>query len=122
MRKDAEVLYGGDEDPEAYGIGVEKGVEYCTVIEVLKDEAPNLGEGKEERWFGMREGEWCAVDVRADGVGFESAFEVKGEMRGLALERKGKDKVHGAGRGEMGGGEGMVSSIAKVWGFGGRRV
>ena len=103
--------------------GNDRKVEYCNVIEVLKDECPNLGTGKEGRWFGFREGEWCCVDVDDAGGGmkFKGAFDEEGAQSGI-VKGKEKETVHGAGRGEFGGGVGTVSSVAKVWGFGGRRV
>jgi hypothetical protein len=72
------------------------------VVEVLKDETPNLGsedesgsggkgkEGGEERAgrFGWREQRWTAVDVKGDGTRFVGAFQVKGNMRGLGLDRE----------------------------------
>ena len=127
------MVYGGELSDREGAAGVEredgerereKGeVQYCTVLEVLKDEAPKRVEIEEERkrGFGYREGKWCALDVGREGTGFVSveAFEM---MRGAQEKAKDKERVHGMGRGEMGGGEGTVSSVAKVWGFGGRRV
>ncbi|KAE9380369.1 hypothetical protein N431DRAFT_395155 [Stipitochalara longipes BDJ] len=124
MRGDAEVLYGQDEDSFA---SYQKEVKYCFVVEVLKDETPNLGlqvenesgKGKEKaeevekgrgKKFGWREQRWTAVDVVADGTGFVGAFQVKGNMRGMGLER---EKI---------GGLKDVGYIAKMYGFGGRRV
>ena len=109
-REDAERLYGQDED----GIdGGERGVGYCYVVEVLKDETPNLGSGsekeKEERGFARREQRWAAVEISADGLGLVDAFMAKGNMRGLGLERE-KGRLHDVG------------SVARVYGFGGRRV
>lgn len=72
-------------------------------MEVLRDECVE----REERWV--------AVEVNGDGTGFMGAFGEKGGM-GLKRERK----IHG-----QGGGMGMgidVGSVAKIWGFGGRRV
>jgi hypothetical protein len=121
---DAEILYGHDED----SVSVLQGsgnVKYCFVVEVLKDETPNLGmqgerdkgEGKgldredgKGKKFGWREQRWTAVDVTADGTGFEGAFQVKGNMRGMELER------------ERIGGLTDVGNVAKIYGFGGRRV
>jgi len=124
MRGDAEVLYGQDgESLPSY----QKEVKYCFVVEVLKDETPNLGVevgdesgngkgkaseaemGKGKR-FGWREQRWTAVDLMADGTGFLGAFQVKGNMRGMGLER---EKI---------GGLKDVGYIAKIYGFGGRRV
>ncbi|KAN0119755.1 hypothetical protein V8E51_001963 [Hyaloscypha variabilis] len=125
-RGDAEVLYGQDEESLA---GYQKEVRYCFVVEVLKDETPNLGlqveEGDEKgkgkgkgdeldakrgKRFGWREQRWTAVDVAPDGAGFVGAFQVKGNMRGMGLER---EKI---------GGLKDVGHIAKMYGFGGRRV
>jgi hypothetical protein len=123
-RGDAEILYGHDED----SVSVLQGsvnVKYCFVVEVLKDETPNLGtqgerdtgkgkeldgEDRKGKKFGWREQRWTAVDVTADGTGFEGAFQVKGNMRGMELER------------ERIGGLTDVGNVAKIYGFGGRRV
>jgi hypothetical protein len=78
-------------------------------VEVLKDETPNLGAGKEGR-FGGREQRWAAVDVSGEGLGFVDAFLAKGNMRGLRLEREKRVLVQDVG------------GMAKVYGFGGRRV
>jgi hypothetical protein len=102
MRRDAEMLYGRDEEDSLPGYGTGKEVKYCFVVEVLKDETPNLGEegesgeggeGKEVdegrgMRFGWREQRWTAVDVKGDGTGFVGAFQVKGNMRGLGLDRE----------------------------------
>jgi len=104
MRGDAEVLYGQDEESLA---AYRKEVRYCFVVEVLKDETSNLGFGVEEdggkekekgkegelevgkgKRFGWREQRWTAVDVAPDGAGFVGAFQVKGNMRGMGLERE----------------------------------
>jgi hypothetical protein len=128
-REDAEMLYGRDED-SLLGYRNRKDVKYCYVVEVLKDETPNLGEeeeggdggesegeGKEGEngkgggnRFGWREQRWTAVDVKGDGTGFVGAFQVKGNMRGLGLDR------------ERFGGLTDVGHVAKMYGFGGRRV
>lgn len=84
---------------------------YCAVVEVLKDETPILGEDREKgRKFGWREQRWTAVEVTADGLGLVGAFQAKGNMRGMGLER---EKV---------GGLTDVGRAAKIHGFGGRRV
>jgi hypothetical protein len=80
------------------------------VVEILKDETPNLGEGKEKRWFGWREQRWTAVEISLDGLELKGAFMAKGNMRRLGLER------------EKGGGMTDVGNVAKIWGFGGKRV
>lgn len=104
-------------------------MKYCYVVEVLKDETPNPdsqsamadGKGKERdegegrgkpggKKFGWREQRWTAVDVASDGTGFVGAFQVKGNMRGMGLER------------ERIGGLTEVGNVAKMFGFGGRRV
>lgn len=109
-REDAERLYGKDEDGTDGG---EWGVEYCYVVEVLKDETPNLGSGSEkeerERVFAGREQRWAAVEIGADGLGLVNAFIVKGNMRDAGLKRE-RGRAHNVG------------SIARVYGFGGRRV
>jgi hypothetical protein len=106
-REDAEILYGRDEDSLPLYPG---SVKYCTVVEVLKDETPNLGEGKEKRWFGWREQRWTAVEISPDGLELNGAFMAKGNMRGLGFER---EKI---------GGMTDVGNVAKIWGFGRRRV
>ena len=95
------------------GYGNRKDVKYCYVVEVLKDETPNLGpenEKKKGKKFGWREQRWTAVDLKGDGTGFVGAFQVKGNMRGLGLDR------------ERIGGLTDVGHVAKMYGFGGRRV
>lgn len=114
-------------------------ISYCTVIEVLKDETPNLsGEvhRKEEKLagkvgLGAREQRWTAVQIErgSDGVvalGLKEVFELSGGMRGLGLERErrggdGGGNENGGGIGNGNGG-GSVGNIAKIYGFGGRRV
>lgn len=98
-REDAEMLYGQDNSPFN-----SPAIEYCTVVEVLKDETPNLGDGMK---FGAREQRWAAVKEAKDGLGLVSSFQEKGTMKGMGLSR---DRPHDVG------------SIAKVYGFGGRRV
>jgi hypothetical protein len=124
-RGDAEILYGKHDEDSVSVLQGSVNVEYCFVVEVLKDETPNLGmqgerdkgKGKEVdredgkgKKFGWREQRWTAVDVTADGTGFEGAFQVKGNMRGMELER------------ERIGGLTDVGNMAKIYGFGGRRV
>jgi hypothetical protein len=121
-REDAEALYGQDEESSS---GYQKDVKCCYVVEVLKDETPNLsstsgegvGMGKDvddgnEKGvkFGWREQRWTAVEMTDDGTGFMGAFQVKGNMRGMDLER------------ERIGGLTDVGNVAKMYGFGGRRV
>ena len=95
----------------------------CTVVEVLKDEAPVLGEGegagegegKDKRRFGWREQRWTAVEVSCDGLGLVGAFWSTGTgTRRRGLEKEGVS-VGVSGLTEAG-------NVAKVWGFGGRRV
>lgn len=111
-REDARLLYGRDEevlpdDEEEVAVG------YCTVLEVLKDECPILGSdrGVEGRKFGWREQGWTSVVVDERGTGLVGTFQEKGGMRGLGLERD-------INRGLSGG----VGNVAKIYGFGGRRV
>ncbi|KAE8442349.1 hypothetical protein EG329_003420 [Mollisiaceae sp. DMI_Dod_QoI] len=137
-REDAEVLYGREADDAPLEPGM---VGYCTVVEVLKDETANLGfgadvgvgkegegEGKGKgRRFGWREQRWCAVEVWDEdgvGVGLRGAF-------GMGMERRG---IRGGGGADGGGGDGSetlkgttgtetgVGNVAKIYGFGGRRV
>lgn len=49
-------------------------MEYCTILEVLKDETPNLGKGREARRFGEREQKWVPLRVDNDGLSFIPAF------------------------------------------------
>ena len=103
-------MYGQDEESLA---GYQKEVRYCFVVEVLKDETPNLGpenEKKKGKKFGWREQRWTAVETTADGTGFVGAFQVKGDMGGMGL-----------GRETIGGLRG-VGNVAKIYGFGGRKV
>ncbi|PVH85020.1 hypothetical protein DL98DRAFT_511953 [Cadophora sp. DSE1049] len=120
-KRDAEMLYGGESDlsnndsTAGYGLDEEiasgEGVRYTTVIEVLKDEAPSLddenGGGRRRKKFAYREQRWTAVDVSGDGMGLVCAFAEKGG--GV------KTSVEGRLSGEVG-------NVAKIWGFGGRRV
>lgn len=109
-REDAERLYG--QDGEEVGGGNGRGMRYCYVVEVLKDETPNLcGCEKErnERKFGGREQRWATVDISPDGLGLVDAFIAKENMKGLALERE-KGQVQDVG------------NVAEIYGFGGRRV
>jgi hypothetical protein len=77
-REDAEQLYGQHEDEMGGSNGK---VGYCYVVEVLKDEAPNLGsdseEGKERKFAG-REQRWAAVEISSDGLGLVDAFMAGG--------------------------------------------
>lgn len=109
-------------------------VGYCFVVEVMVDEAPDLdvggggrgqtGQERERRGLGYREQKWCAVEVDAGGVGLKGAFGMRGGMKGMGLERR------GIGRGiyadddekEKESTETEVGNVAKIWGFGGRRV
>lgn len=106
-RQDAERLYG--EDKVNFG-GGSRGVGYCYVVEVLKDEAPNVASGsKKEAKFGGREQRWAAVDVSLDGLKLVDAFMAKGHMKGLGLEME-KGRLQDVG------------NVAKMYGFGGRCV
>lgn len=121
--RDAEVLYGRDRDEvrdEEGGVQGSRGVEFCTVIEVLTDECPDLDPKREIRGgrFAEREGRWCAVEfevVHSEGQRggrFKGAFEMEGEGMG----RGGVDvSVKGSTETEVG-------NVAKIYGFGGRRV
>ncbi|EPE26415.1 hypothetical protein GLAREA_02328 [Glarea lozoyensis ATCC 20868] len=108
-RADAEVLYGGE--------GVEdRDVKYAFVCEVLRDECPDLGGGGGGRGFGGREEMWVPVVVRADGGWFEGAF---GEMGRADGGVEGGIDTGGIVEERVGLG---VGNVAKVFGFGGRRV
>ncbi|KUJ23596.1 uncharacterized protein LY89DRAFT_186742 [Mollisia scopiformis] len=122
-RSDAEVLYSGERE------GGE--VRFVSVVEVLRDECPGLGpdeeRGKDEKGkgkgFGYREQRWCAVEVCDEGAGagaeLKGAFGMRGGMRGMGMERRGIGRGIGIERGST---ETEVGNVAKVWGFGGRRV
>jgi hypothetical protein len=71
-REDAEVLYGRDEDSLSISH-----VGYCTILEVLKDETPNLGEERSTRRFGQREQRWVGLVVSSDGLYLRHAFPEK---------------------------------------------
>jgi hypothetical protein len=66
---DAEVLYGQDENSLS-----PSHVNYCTVLEVLKDETPNLGVCRSANRFGVREQRWVALAVSDDGLSLRHAF------------------------------------------------
>lgn len=68
-RDDAEILFGQNED-----IPSNSYIQYCTILEVLKDETPNLGQGRSERRFGQREQRWVPLSISEDGLSFKSAF------------------------------------------------
>jgi hypothetical protein len=112
-RRDAELLYGRDEDPLS---GNQDKVNYCCVVEVLKDETPNLetgdekGEGSEGKRLGWREQRWTAVEATGDGTALVGAFQAKGNIPGIVLE---SEKIRGLTD---------VGDVAKIWGFGGRKV
>ncbi|KAI9056025.1 hypothetical protein LZ554_000957 [Drepanopeziza brunnea f. sp. 'monogermtubi'] len=73
-RADAEILYGQDEeilldDPEA--------VNYCTIVEVLKDECPIYGSDKDMiggKRFGWREQRWTAININETGTNLVATF------------------------------------------------
>jgi hypothetical protein len=85
-KSDVEGLEGGDGD-DGFGLGDEGGgeVEWCYVLEVLKDECPKIdilddnGQDKEgndggrRRGFGKREGSWIPLIIEG-GTEFRSAF------------------------------------------------
>lgn len=75
-REDAEVLYGRGEDSLSLS-----DVGYCTILEVLKDETPNLGEGRSTRRLGEREQRWVGLVVSSDGLYLRSAFPEKENVR-----------------------------------------
>lgn len=75
-RGDAEILYGQDRDTRS-----KSHIEYCTILEVLKDETPNLGHSGSSRRFGPREGHWVGLVVSDDGVGLKHAFLEKEDGR-----------------------------------------
>jgi hypothetical protein len=76
-REDAELLYGQDDSPFRSGT-----VEHCTVVEVLKDETPDLGTGR-LGGFGKRERRWAAVQEASDGLSLVASFQDKGTIKGI---------------------------------------
>jgi hypothetical protein len=118
-RADAEILYGD-------APSLSEDINYAYVCEILKDETPNLDlflspqvEGK-KRKFGWREEMWVPLLIREDGLGFRDAFagSGKGTGGGKGVVVNGIDV---GGRVEERVGLG-VGNVAKVFGFGGRRV
>lgn len=115
------MFYGGaDENIDVFadeGDGKGNGkVNHVTVVEVLKDEAAILGsdlegKGDKDKWFAYREQKWTAVDIAPDGMGLVGTFAERGGIKGMGMSR-----------GMEGGLSGGVGNMAKVWGFGGRRV
>jgi hypothetical protein len=75
-RRDAEILYGQDEETPN-----KSHVEYCTILEVLKDETPNLGHGRSSRRLGDRERQWVGLVISDDGLGLRHAFPEKEDGR-----------------------------------------
>lgn len=68
-RQDAEVLFGQNKD------GPDRShVEYCVILEVLKDETPNLGSGRSTGRFGQREQRWVPLAASDDGLSLVPAF------------------------------------------------
>lgn len=59
--------------------------------------------------FGYREQKWTAIDVSRDGLSLVCSFEERGGAKSV------KTSVE---EGLSGG----VGNVAKIWGFGGRRV
>jgi hypothetical protein len=68
-RDDAEILFGQNND-----VPGNSRIEYCTILEVLKDETPNLGKGRSETRFGEREQKWVPLSISEDGLSFKPAF------------------------------------------------
>ncbi|KAF4629267.1 hypothetical protein G7Y89_g8881 [Cudoniella acicularis] len=102
MRRDAEVLYGEDENEDGMGAGMQDGVGYCFVAEILKDECPNLpldlnANGRDtpsvkqiKKKFAAREQKWVPLELvleGGEGIGFKAAFMKNGNMRSMGLER-----------------------------------
>lgn len=153
--RDAEILYVGA-IPTFYNdnetIIKDEQLQYCTVLEILKDETPSrrigspsdsdhtttTSESFNAAPFAFRQSKWCPLIPypSTQPTHYVPAFETIGNEKGLALERvrgvlgektgtadtglgrQGEDGIAGAerltGRG--------VSNIAKIYGFGGRRV
>lgn len=120
---DAEKFYGRDRDVDPFSDSHPttvsdlnpnwQGVECVTILEILKDESWS----SESRKFGEREQRWTALEVNKEGIGLVSAFQEKGNMRGMGMSWDGK------GMGDLGGlterGRGVKMTLG---GFGGRRV
>ncbi|KAL2069041.1 hypothetical protein VTL71DRAFT_15379 [Oculimacula yallundae] len=124
-RGDAEALCGGVESPVSdEARDSTRAIKYTTILEILKDEAPTPAplidgaDSQEARQFGYREQKWTALelDAASGGLCLIGAFQEKGGMRGMGMSRE-----RGGTRVEEGL-SGGVGNVAKVWGFGGRRV
>lgn len=142
-REDAEMLYGEDGDSEedqsnGYRASRRKqlSLSYCTIFEVLKDTCPfysssNRGtDDPSQSWAQLqyekssgllkrRDQRWCALDVVYDSsgivLGVKDAFKGVQNMKAMGQVRR--------GLGQAGSNAMMdVGSIAKIYGFGGRRV
>jgi hypothetical protein len=99
---DATLFYNQTQAQES---GLEREVEYTTVLEIISDSTPNIENGeKGKKKFGSREQRWCAVKVKDDGSGLIHAFQMEEKKAGLAAQFR------------------EVGSVAKIYGFGGRRV
>lgn len=145
--RDAELLYGGN--PSTAATPIAENIQYSTVLEILKDETPSIPLSSSpistptstpsppiRKPFASRESLWLALEPNKERTALKAAFEVKGDWKGLAMEkvkrvlgektglrdaglgREGEEGIAGAerltGRG--------VSNVAKIYGFGGRRV
>lgn len=88
------------------------------MLEVLKDETPNLGReggGRGSR-FGAREQSWTAVEVNSEETGMTGVFQSRGDIKRGNLKRI-RDGLASVG------GVRDVGRMAKMQGgFGGRRV
>ncbi|RDW80183.1 hypothetical protein BP6252_04821 [Coleophoma cylindrospora] len=107
-RSDIEMLYCSDDENDVDGQKTRKPVHYCFILEVLRDECPFLDQRRKSR-FGEREERWLAFGREKEGgVGLVSIFRAKEDSMGINMAQ-----------------EGVVSdvgTIAKMHGFGGRRV
>lgn len=65
-REDSEIMYG-----QALS---RSHIKYCTILEVLKDETPNLGKGRSTRILGDREQRWVPLVTSDDGLSLTHAF------------------------------------------------
>ena len=68
-RQDAELLFGQSKDAPG-----RSHIEYCTILEVLKDEAPNIGSERSTSRFGEREQRWAPLTVSDDRLSLVPAF------------------------------------------------
>ncbi|RDW92568.1 hypothetical protein BP5796_01962 [Coleophoma crateriformis] len=107
-RSDIDILYCSDDENDVDGQKIRKPVHYCFILEVLRDECPCLDQDGKSR-FADREQRWLAFErEKGGGVGLVSIFRAKEDSMGIKMAQ--------------GGVVSDVGTIAKMHGFGGRRV